>query len=76
MTVFLIITQLLAVSVSTYLLLLERKYCRHRCWWWDMGAWIMFVTYLIPIVGILTSIVGCADCARNIVKELVGGGRK
>lgn len=68
--IFLIITQLLAIYTGTYLLLLERKHCKNCYWWWDTGALIMFITYLIPFVGILTSIAGCADCARNIVKEL------
>lgn len=68
--IFLIVAQILAVCVATYLLLLERKYCRNCDWWWNIGAWIIFVTYLIPIIGILFSIAGCADCARNIVKEL------
>ncbi len=67
---FLVITQILAVCVSTYLLLLEKKYCKNCYWWWNIGAWIMFITYLIPIVGILTSIAGCVDCARNIIREL------
>lgn len=70
MVVFLIIAQILAICVSTYLLLLERKYCKHLDWWWDVGAWIFFVISLIPFVGLLTSIAGCADYTRNIVEEL------
>lgn len=70
MVLFLIIAQILAICVSTYLLLLERKYCKHLDWWWDAGAWLFFVIDLIPFIGLLTSIAGCADYTRNIVKEL------
>lgn len=67
---FLIFTQIMAICVSTYLLLLERKYCKHLDWWCDTGAWIFFVVNLIPFLGLLSSIAGCADYARNIVNEL------
>lgn len=68
--IFLMIAQILAICVSTYLLLLERKYCKHCDWWWDTGAWIFFIVSLIPFVGLLSSIGGCADYAKNIINEL------
>ena len=70
MIIVLTIAQILAISVSTYLLLLERKYCKHLDWWWDGGAWLFFVISLIPVFGLFTSIAGCVDYTRNIVKEL------
>lgn len=70
MVIFLIIAQIFAVIVSTYLLLLERKYCKHLDWWWDAGAWIFFIVDLIPFIGLLTSIVGCVDYVKNIEKQL------
>ena len=70
MILFLIVIHICAICVHTYLLLLERKYCKHLSWWWDPGAWIFFVLSLLPFIGIISSIVGCADYARNIIREL------
>lgn len=61
---------ILAFCVSTYILLLERKYCKHLDWWSDIGALIIFIFNLIPVIGLLTSIVGYFDCTRNIIEEL------
>lgn len=66
----LIAIQILSVCVSTYLLLLERKYCNNSDWWWKPGFWMFFVISLIPVLGIFSSIAGCADYARNIIEEL------
>lgn len=70
MIIFLIIAQIFAVGVSAYLLLLERKYCKHCDWWSDIGAWIFFIINLIPFIGLFTSIAGCVDYTRNIIDEL------
>ena len=67
---FLIFTQVLAVIVGTYLLLLEKEYCEHCYGWSNIGAWIIFIFYLIPFLGILLSILGCAYYATNIIEEL------
>lgn len=56
--------------LCTYLLLLERKYCNNCDWWWEPGFWMFFVISLIPVIGIFSSIAGCVDFARNIIKEL------
>ena len=66
----LIIVQLFAICVSTYLLLLERKYCGHCYWWSDAFACFLFIVNFIPFVGLLTSIALCVDCTRNIINEL------
>lgn len=68
--ILLILIQILAVSVGAYLLLLERKYCKHCHWWSDTCAFIVFVIDLIPVTGIFTAIAGCADAASNIAREL------
>ena len=65
-----IVAQFFAICTSTYLLLLERKYCKHLDWWWEPGAWIFFIISLIPFVGLLFSIVGCIDYTNNIIEEL------
>lgn len=70
MVIFLIIAHILAIYVSTYLLLLERKYCKHIDWWCDAGAWVLFIISLIPFIGLLSSIAGCVDYVRNIIEEL------
>lgn len=67
---FIILAQIFAICVSTYLLLLERKYCKHLDWWWEPGVWIFFVITLIPFLGLLVSIVVCVDYTKNIIKEL------
>lgn len=67
---FLIATQIFAICTSTYLLLLERKYCKHLDWWWEPGAWIFFTITLIPFLGLIASIVACIDYTKNIIKEL------
>ena len=70
MIIFLIVAQIFAICVSAYLLLLERKYCQHLDWWYDTAAWLIFIINLLPFLGLITSIVECADCARHIVREL------
>lgn len=70
MKIICILAQILAICVHTYLLLLEKKYCGHCDWWCNTGAIIFFVISLIPIVGLFTSIAGCADYTKNIIKEL------
>lgn len=68
--VIIVLAQVLAVCVHAYLLWCEKKYCGHCDWWWDTGAIINIVISLIPILGLFTSIAGCADYMRNVAKEL------
>lgn len=68
--VIIIFAQILAISVHAYLLWYEKKYCGHCNWWWDTGAVILLVISSVPILGLFASIVGCADCMRNVTKEL------
>ena len=72
-----IITMLILIAihisifcVSTYLLWIERKYCKYCDWWSDFGAIVLCVIKLIPLIGIFASIGGCVDCTRNIIKVL------
>lgn len=65
-----ILAQILAACVHAYMLSLEKKYCGHCDWWCSAGAIIFIVTSIIPIIGLFTSIAGCADYMRNITNEL------
>lgn len=67
---FFMVIHVMSVCVSTYLLLLEKRYCEQCKWWSDIGALSLFVISLIPFLGTMTSIIGCADYTRNIVREL------
>ena len=62
--------QILAICVHAYLLWCEKKYCGHCDWWWDGGAIAFLVISLIPVLGLFSSIAGCADYMRNISEEL------
>ena len=64
------LAQLLAIVVHAYLLWCEKKYCGHCKWWWDGGAIAYLIISFIPILGLFTSIAGCADYMRNVSKEL------
>lgn len=68
--VIIVFAQILAISVHTYLLSLEKKYCGHCNWWWNTGAIIFFIVSFIPVLGLFSSIAGCVDYTRNIIKEL------
>lgn len=65
-----IVSHILAICTNTYLLLLERKYCKHCYWWSDTGAVIMFAINLIPVIGLFSSIIGCENYVKNIIAEL------
>ena len=68
--VIIVLAQILAIGVHAYLLWCEKEYCGHCDWWWDTGAIIFLVISFIPILGLFTSIAGCADYMRNVTKEL------
>lgn len=62
--------QIFAIGIHAYVLNFEKKYCSHCEWWSDVGAYIFILFSFIPIVGIFTSLAGCADYMRNVVEEL------
>lgn len=66
----LVIAQIVAICVHLYLILLEKKYCSHCYWWSSICMTIFIIISFIPVVGLFTSIAGCADYTRNITKEL------
>ncbi len=61
---------ILAIATHGYLLLLERKYCKHCSWWSDIGCGIFLAISFIPGLAIFMVIPGCTDYVRNITKEL------
>ena len=71
--VIIVLAQILAIIVHARLLWYEKKYCSHCVWWWDGGAIIFLIFSFIPIVGLFTSIAGCADYMRNVTRELTKG---
>ena len=68
--VIIILAQTLAIGVHAYLIKYEQKYCGHCNWKWDGDVIFFFVIDFIPILGSFASIAGCADCMRNVIKEL------
>lgn len=68
--IIIILAQIFAICVHAYLLWCEKKYCGNCYWWCDIGAIIFLVFSFIPILGLFTSIGGCADYMRNVTKEL------
>ena len=68
--VIIVLAQILAICVHAYLLWCEKKYCGHCDWWWDTGAVIFFIISLVPVLGLFSSIAGCVDYTRNIIREL------
>lgn len=70
MMLTMIIIQLFCIVCSTYLLFQERKYCKHKDWWSDIGMVIFIMFYLIPIAGIFVAVGGMLDYHRNITDEL------
>ena len=68
--IIIILAQILAICVHAYLLKCEQKYCGHCDWWWDGAAIFLFVVSFIPVLGLFTSIAGCADYMRNVTREL------
>lgn len=68
--IFIVLAQVFAIVVHAYLLWCEKKYCSHCDWWSNIGAIILLVLSFVPLLGLFTSIIGCADYMRNVTKEL------
>lgn len=64
--------QLVAIVVHGYILRQYKKYCGHCSWWSDFGAFTFLLCTFVPVVGIISCIVGPIDYIRNIVEVLKG----